>query len=286
MPISSGVTIIRPDQVLRVNPPPVPAWSIHWDDLAPFLSSSPERGASDSERFGDRRNAGVVVMDIHSDLHDFSGGVRLFPLPNVVLFPHVILPLHIFEPRYRQMTEDALQDDHLITMVQSRPIGAGSPCFEPVPIYQVGCVGRIVQHDRLPDGRFHLLLLGCKRVRLVQETPSPKLYRLARAALLEDQEPTMSLDHLREELIQSFLEVLNLGNDLDSDLAKVLHSNLPLGTISDIMAHALDAPASVKQSLLEELRVADRVSSLLAILRASHDPQPHPRRFPKPFSLN
>lgn len=225
-------------------------------------------------------------MHIHSDLQDFSGVTRLFPLPKVVLFPHVILPLHIFEPRYRQMTEDALKDDHLITMVQSRPIAAGSPGLEPVPIYQVGCVGRIVQYERLPDGRFHLLLLGCKRVRIVREIPSTKPYRTAEAVLLEDQEPPSSMDPLREELIRIFREILKQSNDLDSDLARLLHSNLPLGSLADIMAHAIDAPASVKQSLLEEIRVAERVTSLLELLRGRHDPQTGPRRFPQPFSLN
>ncbi len=244
------------------------------------------RGAANLERLGDRRNAGVGVMHVHSDLLDFSGVTRLFPLPKVVLFPHVILPLHIFEPRYRQMTEDAIKDDHLITMVQSRPIAPGTPCLEPVPIYEVGCVGRIVQYERLADGRFHLLLLGCKRVRLVREIDSPKLYRTAEASLLEDQEPVLPLDSLREELIRIFLGILKQNNDLDSDLARLLHSNLSLGSLTDIMAHAIDAPASVKQSLLEEVHVADRVTVLLEMLRGRQDPQSGPRRFPQPFSLN
>src|SRR3954447_23286620 len=96
------------------------------------------------------------------DVREFDGTCRLFPLPGVVLFPHAILPLHVFEPRYRQMTEDALSGDKLVTIVRLRPAGAtlseppdtlGSP-----PIERVACVGRILQHERLPDGRFGLLL--------------------------------------------------------------------------------------------------------------------------------
>jgi Lon protease-like protein len=84
-------------------------------------------------------------MDFSSELPVFSNRRRLFPLPDVLLFPHALIPLHIFEPRYRQMTEDALAGDRLITMVQIRPAPKGSPWSEPVPITCVGCVGKIVQ---------------------------------------------------------------------------------------------------------------------------------------------
>lgn len=225
-------------------------------------------------------------MDILSELGDFSGVCRLFPLPNVVLFPHVVLPLHIFEPRYRQMTRDALDGDQLITMVQSRPIASGPPCVEPVPIYTVGCVGRIIQHEPLPDGRFNLLLLGCKRVRLVCEMASPKLYRIAQGSVIEDVEPASSDDERREELIRIFLEVLQSQHALDPELTQLLRSDLSMGILSDIMAHALELPGSVKQDLLDESRVVERVSGLLTLLRGLHEPSPRSRRFPHPFSLN
>src|SRR5438309_4872697 len=114
-------------------------------------------------------------MDDH-DLKDFGSVCRLFPLPGVVLFPHAVLPLHIFEPRYRQMTEDALATDRLITIVQIRPPGEWKSPEEP-SLEEFGCLGRIFKHERLPDGRFNFLLLGHKRVRLTREVPSAKLYR-------------------------------------------------------------------------------------------------------------
>jgi hypothetical protein len=75
----------------------------------------------------DRRLSLGPMMDFNSELCDFSNRCRLFPLPDVVLFPHALLPLHIFEPRYRQMTEDALASDRLVTMVQTRPGAKGAP---------------------------------------------------------------------------------------------------------------------------------------------------------------
>ena len=76
----------------------------------------------------------------------------LFPLPNVVLFPNVFLPLHIFEPRYREMVADALADDRMIGMVLLRPGWEHDYEGRP-PIYPVGTSGLITNVERLPDGR-------------------------------------------------------------------------------------------------------------------------------------
>src|ERR1700722_7371434 len=115
-------------------------------------------------------------MDFKSELYEFSNRCRLFPLPDVGLFPHAVLPLHIFEPRYRQMTEDALARDKLVTIVQWRAPFPTEKGAEPA-LEEIGCLGRILQHERLPDGRFNFLLLGRKRVRLGREIPGDKLYR-------------------------------------------------------------------------------------------------------------
>lgn len=225
-------------------------------------------------------------MDDYSEMADFSGVCRLFPLPGVVLFPHVILPLHIFEPRYRQMTGDALEGDQFVTIVQAHPADKDQPWVEPVPIAPVACIGRIVQHERLPDGRFNMLLLGCKRVRLVREIPSPRLYRLAEAELIDDQADADPGELHRAELVALFCQVLEAGHRLDPELARLLRSDVALGILSDIIAHALELPASVKQSLLEEPRVDRRVALLISLLRSLVEDAPPGHRFPRPFSLN
>src|SRR5438132_13243727 len=107
-------------------------------------------------------------------LEGFSGTARLFPLPNLVLFPHVIQPLHVFEPRYRQMTADALDGDRLIAIVLPRPGWeyhyAGSP-----EIYSVATLGTIVADQKLDDGRYNILLRGLSRIHLSHEIPHGKL---------------------------------------------------------------------------------------------------------------
>ena len=225
-------------------------------------------------------------MDIYTELPEFTGRCRLFPLPNVVLFPHVILPLHIFEPRYRQMTQDALDGDQLVTIVQIRPDVAGSPRVEPAPIMDVACLGKIVQHERLADGRFNMLLLGCKRIRLDREVTTTKLYRIAEGTVLEDDAPDAPDESRRNELIERFFEALQVGGKVDPDLSTLLHSDLPMGILSDVIAHALDLPGAVKQSLLEEPRVECRITTLLSILQSLATRVPRWRRFPPPFSSN
>ena len=229
-------------------------------------------------------------MDDDRDLRRFSNRCRLFPLPKVVLFPHAVLPLHIFEPRYRQMTEDALADDNLVAIVQQRvsTVGAADALGSP-PIERVACLGRILKHERLPDGRFNFLLLGRKRVRLTREVPTDRLYRVAEAEILDDLDDDDPEPH-RSELIALFRRAFERQGALDSDLADLLDPTLPLGVLTDIVTHALGLPAEVKQLLLAETRVPVRSDTLLSILRriAGHEPgaAPDGRSFPPPFSLN
>lgn len=94
--------------------------------------------------------------------------IPLFPLPNVALFPAALLPLHIFEPRYRAMVEDALESERLIGMVMLRP--GWEPRDERAPdVYPVGCAGFITHADRLPDGRYNIMLRGLEKFRIVRE---------------------------------------------------------------------------------------------------------------------
>ncbi len=108
--------------------------------------------------------------------------VALFPLPEVVLFPGTLLPLHVFEPRYRKMTEDALASGKLMVPVLVPDPGAVDRRGNPV-IASVAGLGEIAQHRRLPDGRFEILLVGRARVRL-EELPFVHPYRRARAEVL------------------------------------------------------------------------------------------------------
>jgi uncharacterized protein len=226
------------------------------------------------------------MMDNDIDLRDFDHVTRLFPLPSLVMFPHVVLPLHIFEPRYRQMTEDALTGDRLITMIQISPLPKGKLWTEPATIEEVGCLGRIIQHERLLDGRFNILLLGRKRVRIRREIHTDKLYRTAEVEILEDLAPLMPEEPAREELVGLFRKIFEKHHELDTDLADLLEKAVPLGVLSDIISHALSLPPALKQRLLAETSVDTRIETLRAILRKITSAEEADRTFPPPFSPN
>src|SRR4051812_17609204 len=94
--------------------------------------------------------------------------VPLFPLPNVVLLPRAVLPLHVFEERYKVMTADALRGERLVAMALLKA-GWERDYYQAPGIEPVVCVGRILSHERLPDGRYNFLLQGVMRARIARE---------------------------------------------------------------------------------------------------------------------
>src|SRR5262245_32721223 len=92
-----------------------------------------------------------------ADLTGFTGAAPVFPLPDVVLFPHVALPLHIFEPRYRQMVSDALEEERYIAMALLKP-GWETDYEGRPPIHEMVCLGRITAEERLPGGKYNIVL--------------------------------------------------------------------------------------------------------------------------------
>jgi Lon protease-like protein len=110
--------------------------------------------------------------------------VPLFPLPNVVLFPGVFLPLHVFEPRYRAMTADALSGDRVLGMVLLRPGWEADYDGRPA-VFEVGCAGVITHAERLADGRYNMVIKGVSRFRILAEDHT-RPYRIARVDPVPD----------------------------------------------------------------------------------------------------
>ena len=130
--------------------------------------------------------------------------IPIFPLPNVVLFPNVFLPLHIFEPRYREMTADALHGDRIIGMTLLQPGYQAN--YEGRPrVYPIGCAGVITHSEPLPDGRYNIVLRGIEKFRIENEDDS-RTYRLARVTALaettsEEDRRLLSQQRLRLEAV-------------------------------------------------------------------------------------
>ncbi|MBX7075091.1 MAG: LON peptidase substrate-binding domain-containing protein [Pirellulales bacterium] len=220
------------------------------------------------------------------DESKFSGKVRLFPLPNLVLFPHVLQPLHVFEPRYRELMTDALADDRLIALAVLAPGWQADYEGRP-PVHPVGCLGRVMTSAKLDDGRFNLLLAGVRRFRLVQEQPSDKLYREARVELIEDEyaiELAGARDRLARMLLDAFQRFLSRQGEVAAGVQSAITESLPLGTLTDLFAYAAPMTLEDKLALLAEPRVDARAVSLLERFAATNTMDGD--KFPPDFSLN
>jgi uncharacterized protein len=231
------------------------------------------------------------MNDDQHALANFTGAARLFPLPNLVLFPHVVQPLHVFEPRYRQMTADALAGDRLIALALLKPGWEDEYDARPA-VHPVACLGRVVADQLLPDGRYNLLVRGLARLQLRDEVADDKPYRTARGELLTDG-PLPSLAEakaLRKELAGKVLPRFAAGPPRNQ-LRELFEGELPLGALCDILAFALPFPVEHKQAMLEQLDVARRAGRLLTLLDAlvptppTVDVDPD-RKFPPDFSAN
>jgi Lon protease-like protein len=226
-------------------------------------------------------------MSQEESLADFRGTVRLFPLPNLVLFPGVVQPLHIFEPRYRQLMADALEDDRLITLALLQP-GWEESYHQAPPIHPVVCIGRVLHAERLADGRYNLLLRGLRRARVREEVSADRLYRLARVDLLDEVPVAAAVEaELRERLARWITENFADQPVAQEQLRQLLASELALGPLCDLFSFALPRELEVKQALLEELSVEARVRRLLEHLgEAGGGEEGQSRPFPPEFSAN
>jgi uncharacterized protein len=186
----------------------------------------------------------------------------LFPLPNVVLFPNVFLPLHIFEPRYREMVADAVASDRMLGMVLLRPGWQRDYEGRP-PIYPIGCSGVMTHVERMADGRYNLVLRGLERFRVVQEDHE-KSYRRAIVEPLAEAVPTADD---RQVLRNCRAKLESLLSSHDRARAE---STMP-ATMSDedlvnALAQYLDLEPLEKQALLEHGCLRSRAQTLVELL--------------------
>jgi Lon protease-like protein len=232
------------------------------------------------------------ATELEFDAATFSGVVRLFPLPDLVLYPHVMQPLHIFEDRYREMLEDAIAGDQLIAMAVLKP-GWEDDYESRPPVAQYACLGKVVAHHRLEDGRYNLLLMGMQRVRIVKELEPLRSFRKARVELIDDcYDFATSAERrkMHDRLLEAFRKHLPCACQLPEQLESMLSDQLPLGLLTDLAAYALPLEGDIKQKLLAECRVRRRADILLAevekLVVAASTSSNSKLSFPPSFSEN
>jgi Lon protease-like protein len=187
--------------------------------------------------------------------------IPLFPLPNVVLFPNVFLPLHIFEPRYRQMVGDALGGDRIIGMVLLRP--GWEPAYnERPPIYPIGCAGVITHSEQLSDGRFNIILRGMEKFRVVAEDDSLP-YRVAHVESVREPPPESFRDAMQgaRRRLESLLVPQPVGR-----AEPKMPAAMPDEELVNAIAQYMEFEPVEKQALLEREGLLERCHSLIELL--------------------
>ena len=195
----------------------------------------------------------------------------IFPLTGAVLLPGGHLPLHIFEPRYRNMVQEALDGHQMIGMIQpfskqetEAPEDEGAPADDP-PLYEVGCAGRLEQWERFPDGRYFILLKGISRFRVREELELKDGFRRVR---FDDEEFSVDLEdsavEMENQRLLAALVAFSESHQVELEYDKL--AELPGLALLNSLAMGLPFPPEEKQALLEASDVEARHDMLLAML--------------------
>jgi Lon protease-like protein len=203
----------------------------------------------------------------------------IFPLPHVALFPHALLPLHVFEQRYRDMVRDAMAGERLIAVAALEP-GFEREYHDRPPVRPVIGVGLVVGHEALADGRSNIVLRGLARARIDSELPPAETYRLVDATMLVDRVASGYDGEAGRETLVLLADQLALklpsGGQTLRELAR---SQAELGALVDVLSAALVTDPDDRQQLMETLdvglrvdRVANEIATVLARLTSTEGP--------------
>jgi len=198
---------------------------------------------------------------------NFGKPMPVFPLTGVVLLPHAVLPLHIFEPRYTQMIEDALDGAGQIAMAVFQGQRWRQEYHGRPPIRPIVCVAQIVQHEKLVDGRYNVLVQGVCRARMVEERPADerRLYREAMLTPLEsagddDGELEAARDRLESLLSEPPLTSLAAAENIRECLGQ---SEAPTAAVLELVGVSLINDEETRYRLLEEADPGDRAALII-----------------------
>ena len=190
--------------------------------------------------------------------------IPLFPLPNMVLFPGAYLPMHIFEPRYREMVADAVADSSRCIGMALLKEGWETQYYGNPPIYQVGCVGRMVNVRPLADGRFDILLQGLERFE-VQEHLLERPYRQARIALKQAGSTDGGGAPWRSELVRRLTDHLHRVDE-DASWRDLLCLEVPDDILVNNLSMLLDLTPIERQFLLEADSIGQRARRMSELI--------------------
>ena len=210
-------------------------------------------------------DSGELVPELDRNLREALRRLPMFPLPNVVLFPHALLPLHIFEERYQALARDVLAGHHFLAIsLLDSPEEADTQ--DRPPVQRIAGVGEVVMAHELPDGRFNLVVRGRARVRIDDELDSDRPYRMISATELPDLPATdpgdlVDADQSLRALVGHLADAIPEGGEL---LRQVVVSQETPSELVDVLAAALVVDPVLRQRLLETRDVMKRIERVSA----------------------
>lgn len=186
----------------------------------------------------------------------------IFPLPGSALFPGSVLPLHVFEQRYRDMVADVIAERGVMAVARLKP-GFEEEYEGRPPVFEVCGAGFIAKHQHRSDGRYDILLRGLSRVRIVREHPPATRYRVVQASVLPDlpADPAVT-SALEQQLTSLWTDLAPHFPDALRDLSALTRDARSGGAVADRLAGALFADPELTQLLMTELDPAERLGHI------------------------
>jgi len=202
-----------------------------------------------SPAYGQTSQVGITIPE----------SIPIFPLQDIMLFPGASRPLHIFEPRYRDMIADAMEGDRIIGMVMLRPGHEDNYDGNP-PIYDIGCAGIISNVERLPDGRYNVIVRGLARFRITSEDQT-RTYRIASINVLDEVVSDADRETLRSQrpLLLELLSFVAPGQKPTVD-------EMPDDMLVNGLAQFLGMNPADRLDLIEQEGPLARPDALLSLL--------------------
>ena len=188
--------------------------------------------------------------------------VPIFPLPGAIMFPRSQLPLHIFEPRYREMVRDAIDGSGRIGMIQPQRVDDDNRA----PLFPVGCLGEIVGVEELDDGRYNIVLLGTERFRIIKDLDTDAAYRCAEVDVetFDDSEPDPLSIVQRADVEREARRLGDaMGLAVDWDAVSRLDDEMLVNAIAQVAPFDVGA----KQALLEQEGLEGRADLLVQLMQ-------------------
>ena len=190
----------------------------------------------------------------------------VLPLRDIVVFPHMIVPLFVGRDKSVKALEDVIQDDKQILLVAQKNAGQDDPGVE--DIYEMGTIGTVLQLLKLPDGTVKVLVEGSQRAKIVRYVENPEFFQ-AEAELLEDViDDGKDLEALSRSVVTQFEQYIKLNKKIPPEVLVSLNQIEDPGKLSDTIASHLALKISEKQELLEFVSAADRLERAYSFMES------------------